>query len=422
MISLADLRARDVTPTWQEAVAVVQELLQTTIATTGSPDRLPDLEHVALIANGDVVALPGSLRPDNPVRHLAILLQLLTEQTPMPEQLTALIAANVADPPQHATAQAFGEALAFFERPGRKGDIERLVARAGDAEAQTRADEELQRLKVKAAEAAERAEREEPRPEESAADVRRDLRLPAALTAAAIIVFAAAGLYYWRVTSVQVVASVSHDATVPHGAAATAGETAQSASLLDKARQGLSAAVQAAKETMGGASPVKEVELPPAAIEAAQREAVPDRRLSRPEPSRAAPGEAERVEARPPAVRPEWVPVSEPVDETMELATVARATERGDFVYSGRHMDVVPPVLLRQMMPQLPPPDIPLDQLGVIELVIDRDGSVEQVRLAPWANRYQERMFVAHAKSWRFQPATRDGHPVKYRMRMRLTI
>ena len=73
MISLADLRARNVSPIWQEAVAVIQELIQTVKATTGSAELLPDLEHIAIIANGDVVALPGSPEPAIPVRHAALM-------------------------------------------------------------------------------------------------------------------------------------------------------------------------------------------------------------------------------------------------------------------------------------------------------------------------------------------------------------
>ena len=41
MVTLADLRARNVQPAWQEAVAVVQELVQT-ITSTGV--SLPDLD------------------------------------------------------------------------------------------------------------------------------------------------------------------------------------------------------------------------------------------------------------------------------------------------------------------------------------------------------------------------------------------
>ena len=40
---------------------MVQELIQTVKATTGSAELLPDLGHVALIPNGDVVAIPGRL-------------------------------------------------------------------------------------------------------------------------------------------------------------------------------------------------------------------------------------------------------------------------------------------------------------------------------------------------------------------------
>ena len=39
MVTLADLRARNVQPAWQEAVAVVQELVQTVTSTAVS---LPD--------------------------------------------------------------------------------------------------------------------------------------------------------------------------------------------------------------------------------------------------------------------------------------------------------------------------------------------------------------------------------------------
>ena len=91
MVSLADLRARNVTPIWQEAVAVVQELIQTVKATTGSAELLPDLEHVALIPNGDVVAMPGSPEPPIPVRHAAVMLKLLIDGVPVPPELEQFV-------------------------------------------------------------------------------------------------------------------------------------------------------------------------------------------------------------------------------------------------------------------------------------------------------------------------------------------
>ncbi len=109
---------------------MVQELIQTVKATTGSAELLPDLGHVALIPNGDVVAIPGSPEPANPVRHAAVMLQLLIEGVPAPPELEQFVARNVAQPPQYDTVAEFSRNLAFFERPGRRSDVERLVGRA----------------------------------------------------------------------------------------------------------------------------------------------------------------------------------------------------------------------------------------------------------------------------------------------------
>ena len=144
MVTLADLRARNVQPAWQEAVAVVQELVQTVNSTGVS---LPDLEHVALIPNGDVVTVPGSLAPDEPVRQAALMLQTLSESGPTPPELAEFIARNLTEPRQSATLADFARNLSFYERPGRRADIERLVARAVAVEQSTRAEDELRRLK-----------------------------------------------------------------------------------------------------------------------------------------------------------------------------------------------------------------------------------------------------------------------------------
>jgi hypothetical protein len=91
-------------------------------------------------------------------------------------------------------------------------------------------------------------------------------------------------------------------------------------------------------------------------------------------------------------------------------------------IYSSRDRDVQAPVMVRPVLPTAPPTDIPADQLGTLELLVDERGNVEHVRLVSTFNRHQERMIVASAKAWRFSPATRAGRPVKYRARVRLTI
>ncbi len=148
MISLADVRARNVQPSWQEAVSVIQELIQTVSAT--SP--LPDLEHIALCPNGDVVALPGSPVPSDPVHHAAEVLKVLVEGVATPPELERFLERNLTTPPQIGSIAEFSRNLAFFERPGRRSDVERL-ANAAVAGQLTRADDELKRLIEKVNEA-----------------------------------------------------------------------------------------------------------------------------------------------------------------------------------------------------------------------------------------------------------------------------
>ena len=103
--------------------------------------------------------LPGSSvsGSPNPVRRVAVILELLLDGVPTPDQLKALVSRNVADPPESQTVAEFAHAVSFFERPGRGSDIQALVERASAASERTRADEELRRLQAKALEASERA-------------------------------------------------------------------------------------------------------------------------------------------------------------------------------------------------------------------------------------------------------------------------
>jgi hypothetical protein len=50
----------------------------------------------------------------------------------------------------------------------------------------------------------------------------------------------------------------------------------------------------------------------------------------------------------------------------------------------------------------------------VLKLVVNGRGAVESVRLQSPSNRYHDRFWVSVAKTWRFQPALKDGHPVKF--------
>ena len=91
-------------------------------------------------------------------------------------------------------------------------------------------------------------------------------------------------------------------------------------------------------------------------------------------------------------------------------------------VYSTLDAAVIPPVLVRPVLPKQPPPGVPESMIGTIELLVDEQGDVEAVRLTSPANRFHERMLVSAAKMWKFRPAYKDGRAVRYMTRVRLTV
>ena len=91
-------------------------------------------------------------------------------------------------------------------------------------------------------------------------------------------------------------------------------------------------------------------------------------------------------------------------------------------VFTAADPSVTPAVIVRPVLPKEPPPNVPPEQVGTIEVLVDEQGDVVSVRLISPANRYHERMLVSAAKTWKFRPAYKDGHPVRYRTRVRLTI
>ena len=455
MISLADLRSRDIRPSWQEAVAVLQELIQTVAETTGSAEHLPDLEHIALIPNGDVVSLPGSPTPEHPVQQAAVMLRLMMDGITAPPELDQFIERNLTVPPQYDTVAEFSRNLAFFERPGRRSDVERLVGRAVDADQTSRADEELRRLKEKAIAATPTFGSE---PEETRRP-KRPAGGPAAVAAMVLIAAAAAGAVWWwnqRAAAASMPTS-TEAAAVPGEAAPGAGSRGNpgagadpvpasdaSPSGADDAVAGGSPRADAApagglgslldrtKEVVRGAvrAVVGEREAAEAPVlTEAKEEPTPARRRVRPRrPSREdpvptavspAPVVKRTAPSDPPAIS---VPEAAEAAPVLSPGTLTHALADPDAVYSAADDEVEPPVLMRPVMPKEPPPGVPPEKVGTLRVLVDRNGDVEQVRLVSPANRYHDRMIVSAAKVWKFRPAYKDGEPVRCWTTIRLTL
>lgn len=92
-------------------------------------------------------------------------------------------------------------------------------------------------------------------------------------------------------------------------------------------------------------------------------------------------------------------------------------------VYSSADPDVVPPGILRQVLPPFPNnAALPVNAQGVIEVVIDESGGVEQAVMRVPLNASYDRQAISAARTWRYRPATVNGVPVKFRKTIQITV
>jgi hypothetical protein len=91
-------------------------------------------------------------------------------------------------------------------------------------------------------------------------------------------------------------------------------------------------------------------------------------------------------------------------------------------VYSRADGFVSPPRPVRPQLPPEPPFDPTVAPPTELELVIGETGLVESAKLKTPPRNITEFMLVSAAKAWIFQPAELDGHPVAYRHRVRLIL
>ena len=97
------------------------------------------------------------------------------------------------------------------------------------------------------------------------------------------------------------------------------------------------------------------------------------------------------------------------------------AAPRQPAVYSQEDKNVMPPVMVRQDIPQYPG-RVTFDRSGVLEVVIDINGAVESATMLEGVEALYNRLLLTAAKGWMYQPARLDGAPVKYRKRIQITL
>jgi hypothetical protein len=92
-----------------------------------------------------------------------------------------------------------------------------------------------------------------------------------------------------------------------------------------------------------------------------------------------------------------------------------RHVEEDPRTYALDSEGVSPPVGLRPQLPRELPAGVDAATIGRMELIILPDGTVESAKLIGQPRSVVDSMLLSAAKAWEFQPAIKDGRPVRYR-------
>ena len=97
------------------------------------------------------------------------------------------------------------------------------------------------------------------------------------------------------------------------------------------------------------------------------------------------------------------------------IAPTTQNDEEASVVYSEQDRDVRPPQIIEADLPR-PAVASWATIKNAMELVVAGDGTVERVKWLGSPQRMPDVMLLSRAKVWKFAPASKDGHPVRYRL------
>ena len=101
---------------------------------------------------------------------------------------------------------------------------------------------------------------------------------------------------------------------------------------------------------------------------------------------------------------------------------------RQEVTFEGAFLPVaeasVPPVLKKTVRPEYPFDLRRSGQQGgaVVTFLVDEEGRPEQVQCSEATDKAFAKAAVACVKQWRYQPAQRDGQPVRVRLEQTITF
>ena len=397
-LTLADILRRNVAIEWFEGVALVRAIIDR--LSSSSPSSVPELHQVELSSSGRVDVNGGS-STDEPVRRLGQLLQATFGRSDPPVQLRLMISQATAPTPAFASVREFDEVLGYYERPNREASLQALYERAAAAppahdSGKTPTLDALAPLPTQ--------EQKKPiKPPKSPEVKRRQRRL--AIAAVGLLLIAGGLAQYVRNLGAAESEQVSE-------MAAKAGDVVGSAvvSGLSKVTEtvGLGRLVSESDANATPPAPVltPSLQMPVASGRRGPREPLPAQAIPvlvydldiRPSMVSSSGGEAAAIP--PPAATDAATPTSNGGPET--------------DTFTPANTEVVPPIGIRPQLPRELPRHVSTDQLTRIELLVAADGTVETVKLVSSPRTVHDSMWLSAIKAWQFQPAMKDGRPVRY--------
>jgi hypothetical protein len=388
-IRLDDLLARDVSVQWFEGVALVQALCRQLSARRGADGMFPGVSQITLASDGTVtIGGAAATRAVPAAGHL--LARMLSDDAPV--RLRLLVTQATAEDATSGSLHEFSESLAYFERPNPEAILSALHARAAVAPPARHQEAEITEP---VAEGTPRASSREPR-------ARKHWR-PIVLAAAAILLLAVTGLLV-RAGSrngrlASMVEGLKRAVVTPAEATAAGIPESPDDTRKDKGAKGAGAAQTTAAGAATASGPGRSA-MP---VVSASAITLP-----------LAFGPALRM------VMPQ--PVLEDVVPADAFYVIeATSVEGSDRIYSRSDASVTPPRQVYPALPAHPSPGRRPEDLTVLDLVVASDGLVEHVRLRTTPRDVHEFMLVSAAKAWRFEPATVDGRPVRFRHSVAIT-
>jgi hypothetical protein len=413
MLKLSDILGSGEPLQWYEGVALVREVVERQLEGSDERPLVPALHQVQLSADGEVTLLGGNV-VDEPVRRMGQMLQAILSHSDPPVQLRLIASQATAPAPAYSSLREYSEALLFFERPGRTAILQALYARAAVA-VSNRSTPGLAPTLDEMAPLPSKKKQPDPVKQTAVATSRRRMAL-VAVSVVALLLGCAAAVKYAR---------------TPSGASRLKELTAGTAHASDRLGGAVISAVSTVTDRVGlGRVVSAETSGAPAPIATAPKKAEPVQK--RPQQQKRSPVTPSVLQSTPlvafdldlpvgaaPGAIASANPSSELAIETAAPASkrpIATAGYSPDLtIYSPDSRGVSAPVGVKPQLPRRLPAELDPNGLGRIELIVSTDGTVESVKLLKAPRSVHDSMFLSAAKAWQFQPALKDGFPVRYR-------